>query len=215
VLANGAEEQVYIDPLVSSQVGQISWNCDLPGRYRLEADFGTAKNSWTFHVDSNEEFAGWRIEDPRGIAGIKDSEEAALLVRFGDIGAWRPNSIFVLDSTGTKPAPFWRESGFEFSSGAPFKDEWERLLAVSGDRVLDLADLAAFLPKTASIETLINRVDVRTYEEAPIMVKVTDGSERAIVTTLRPQGGLGIQPLGLNRNAAGVALLRKISEILS
>jgi hypothetical protein len=80
---------------------------------------------------------------------------------------------------------------------------------------LDLATLAAFLPKTATIETMINRVDVRTYEEAPIMVKVTDGKGCAIVTTLRPQGGLGIQPFGLNRNAAGGALLRKLSEILS
>lgn len=206
---------MYAEPLASTQVGQISWQCDLAGKYRLEVDFGGAMNAWNFYVEGKADFQEWRIEDSRGQAGVAGSESGTFLLRFGDLGDWSSKTVYVLDSHGTKPAPFWRESTFEFESVAPFANEWERLLGVSGDRVLDLATLAAFLPKTATIETMINRVDVRTYEEAPIMVKVTDGKGCAIVTTLRPQGGLGIQPFGLNRNAAGVALLRKLSEILS
>ena len=200
---------MLIEPLASMQVGQISWHCDTPGRYRLEVDFGSAKNSWAFYVEPKG------TEDFSVDEGSNGSEAGAKSVRFGSIGEWRPNTVYVLDAEGTKPAPFWRESAYEFAANAPFADEWERLMGVSGDRILDLQYLAAFLPITATIETLINRVDVRTYEEAPIMVKVRDGNESAIVTTLRPQGGLGIQPFGLNRNAAGIALLRKLSEILS
>jgi len=215
VVSRGAESGAFVEPLVSTQVGQISWDCDMPGRYRLEAHFGRARNAWNFHVVGKDELKGWRIVDPKKITAVEGSPEAKRFLQMGGLGDWVPNSVYALDSEGTKPAPFWRESAYEFSNGAPFKDDWERLLAVSGDRVLNLADLAQFLPKTTTIETLVNRVDVRTYEEAPIMVKVTTGGGTGIVTTLRPQGGLGIQPFGLNRNAAGVALLRHLSEFLS
>jgi hypothetical protein len=77
-------------------------------------------------------------------------------------------------------------------------------MAVCPDRALDpewLDTLGLGKP-----EVLMNRIDVRTYKEHPVVAKF----ENVLITTLRPYGGLGTQPTALNRNPAGVALLESL-----
>jgi hypothetical protein len=212
VVHKGAEASLAIVPLESSLAAQISWKCNVPGSYHLEADFGPATNAWNFHVEAMPDFADWKMDDRRGLAGHDNASEGRTAVQFGDPTSIEPGAVYVLDQIGTQPAPFWRESAYEFSADAPFHDQWERLLGVSGDRVLDMEVLGSLLPAGARTETIINRVDVRTYQEAPVLIKVIGDNGVAVITTLRPHGGMGIQPFGLNRNAAGCALLRHLTS---
>lgn len=201
VVARGTGEQTHVEGLEATQVGQISWDCQTPGTYTLQVEFGSASNAWPFHVEAKCELDHLPL-----IYDLSD-----LMTKAADNHG---KVLGSLSGIGTKAAPFWREAAYEFASGAPFDEQWERLLAVSGDRVLDLDVLVSFLPKGASIEILINRVDVRTYHEAPVMIRATWGGASAILTTLRPQGGLGIQPYGLDRNPAGTALISKMMELI-
>ncbi|MBC8063531.1 MAG: hypothetical protein H7Y17_01775 [Chlorobia bacterium] len=216
-VARGAEGRLFAGPLEAFQVGQISWDCQIPGSYELQAEFAGATNSWRFYVESKPEFKGWALEDPRYKLGTKAFGTGSNRVFFhiAELRGDEDRAVAILDGVGTKPVPFWREAGYEFLRGAPFAEEWERLLAVSGDRALDMEILAAILPKEAKYEILINRVDVRTYHEAPVMVRATWGGVKAVLTTLRPHGGLGVQPSGLDRNPAGCALMTKMMELTS
>lgn len=221
VLARGAEPSMEAEPLRSVEVAQLSWVCQTPGAYRLEVEFGPAANAWNFFVEPEaEEFAGWSLEDPRNdFAGLKVGEgEHKIFVGttegLADHLSAGLNALVFLDGPGTAPAPFWRESAYEFAKNAPFAEQWERLLALSGDRVLELKGLQENLPSGYNISTLINRVDARTYAESPVLVRATGDGGAAYISTLRPQGGLGVQPLGLVRNPAGIALLRSLIENL-
>ncbi len=179
VVARDVLDRMEIDGLIPTEVGQISWQCDAPGAYRLRVEFGQAVNEWPFNV-----FAA-------PTEGEKAASEPAVPgVRF-----------LALGDGGVLPMPFWRESAYRFAGDAwGLAERWERLLPISPDCALDPA-------KLPDHEVLINRVDVRTYAEHPIAVRTADG----IVTTLRPQGGHGIQPLGIFRNPSGLALLRAMS----
>ncbi|HTQ11754.1 MAG TPA: hypothetical protein VMI31_16960, partial [Fimbriimonadaceae bacterium] len=185
-VAQGALEGCEVDALEARQVGQISWDGDVAGSYRLRVEFGPAVNEWPFHVVSpltKEERDAWKALD---VVGETASVE----------------SICFKSGAGTLPMPFWRECALEFHGDAwGLAERWERLLAISPDRALDPAFLRDH-------EVVINRIDTRTYAEHPIAVRTADG----IVTTLRPFGGLGIQPLGLSRNPSGVALLRSLCQ---
>jgi hypothetical protein len=219
-IVRGAEPQVMVDDLKSTEIAQIPWSCETPGAYELHVEFGGTKNAWKFYVEAKPEFPDWRLSDPRRLFGA---------VKFGE----GPNQVFVdhveglsslldeggqavvfLNTIGTNPMPFWREAAYDFAANAPFTEEWERLLAVSGDSALDPAILAEILPTGANTEILINRVDVRTYAEAPVMIRVSHPKGKAILTSLRPHGGLGVQPNGLARNPAGCALIRLMLDLL-
>jgi len=219
-IARGAEPPLLVEELTSVEVGQIPWQCEEPGSYELHVEFGSTKNAWKFHVEAKADFANWSLSDPRKLFGKADFGEG-------------PNQIFVdhtegliellneggqalvfLSTQGTSQMPFWRESAYDFASAAPFTEQWERLLGVSGDSALDPAFLAVILPTEAHREILINRVDVRTYAEAPVMVRVNSSKGKAIITSLRPHGGLGIQPSGIAKNAAGCALIRNMMDLL-
>ena len=219
-LARGAMEGPGLSELTSMQVGQVSWFCDQPGEYRLFTEFGSATNDWKFFVEEVPDFGQWSIDDPQGLAGDTKFGDGECLIQ---IGGWDRmanrlesggSTLVFLNGQGTKPAPFWREATYEFSADAPFENQWERLLAVSGDLVIDPAFIAEFMPPTARTETLLNRVDVRTYDEAPVMIRAIGSHGSAIITTLRPYGGLGIQPSGFARNAAGSALLTELTNLL-
>jgi hypothetical protein len=221
-VAQGAELGVKVSALSSRIVGTISWDCLEPGAYRLDVEFGKARNSWKFHVvrpPSVDELASWKSSDGNrlGLSLLGDGPNQIFLDDLSELASCLDdgrNAIVFLVENSTRSAPFWRESGIEFRAGAPFSGEWERLLAVSGDRTLESGAIAENSPKDAKIETIINRVDVRTYSEAPLMVKVSGERSSAIVTTLRPFGGLGLQPRGVDKNAAGADLLRAILELI-
>jgi hypothetical protein len=128
---------------------------------------------------------------------------------FNQVRAEGGKVMLFLRGPGTVTCPFWRESAYEFKnedfwSKVPFAERWERLLAVCSDRALDPAWLDSL--GLGKPEVLMNRVDVRTYQEHPVVAKF----ENVLVTTLRPYGGQGTQPTALNRNPAGVALLESL-----
>jgi hypothetical protein len=60
-------------------------------------------------------------------------------------------------------------------------------------------------------KSLITRIDTRTYRRAPYLVL----HGNALITTLRPEGGLGDQPPGLKHNPAGWHLLRRMIATLT
>lgn len=200
VVASGAEPWISVTD-EPTQVGEIAWFSAQPGAYTLVAEFGSARNSWPIWVCDRQSFSDVRLDDPTG--RILDS-------KFGDGDrsiAVDPThlescTVGLLRDRFTRPAPFWRESAFEFAeSGSPFADRWSRLLPVSTDRVIDLEAVRS--ATNLDVEVLVNRIDVRTYAEAPIMVRFGTTT----LTTLRPEGGLGSQPSRLDDNPAGVALL--------
>jgi hypothetical protein len=179
-VAQGALDQMDVPPLESCEVGQISWRCDTPGAFQLIVEFGGARNEWPFNVFAPlSDNEKERIKSPSGVRFLGEHD------------------------SGVLPMPFWREAAIEFKGHSwGLAERWERLLAISPDLVLDPASLPEH-------EVIVNRIDVRTYQEHPIAVKTADG----IITTLRPQGGLGIQPQGIERNPSGVELLRAMKAI--
>lgn len=182
VVAQGALEPMEIPALTSMQIGEISWTCDRAGSYRLDVEFGEAVNAWPINVFdcvTDAEKERWPVSELDPICRIGNLE--------------------IRTSEGTIPMPFWREAAYQFEGDAwGLPERWERFQAISPDRALD----PGALPE--DYEVVINRIDVRTYTEHPIAVRTKNG----IVTTLRPFGGLGIQPAGLSRNPSGVELLR-------
>ncbi|RYG44642.1 hypothetical protein EON79_14475 [bacterium] len=173
-----------------------------PGEYRLTAKMtlstgGAAGNSWRMRVWPKPPLHATLLTDPAGLLeGLPLVPEGPTLAIGRDVGA----SVTILTDEGTLPRPFWREAGYEFSVEpwlAPFAENWEALLAISPDRVL--------VPKTVGeAEVLIRRIDTRTYEESAVLIQRRDGS---LVTTLRPFGGLGCQPVGVQNNPVGWNLL--------
>ena len=187
VVAEDSLARVEVDPLEPIEVGQISWECDSPGSYSLNVEFGNAINAWPINVVA-------RLTDP------EREQWKALEVPASEV---KVGAIRFLTEAGTLPMPFWREAAYEFTGDSwGLADHWERLFPISPDRALDPTQLPAHV-------VVINRIDTRTYAEHPIAVRC----EKGIITTLRPFGGLGVQPLGLTRNPSAVELLRSMNPM--
>ncbi|AIE85725.1 hypothetical protein [Fimbriimonas ginsengisoli] len=219
VVAHGAERTKRVPALHSREVGQIAWDAE-PGEYTLSVEFGGAINEWPVWVTprlESSEFESFFLHDQAGLfrdlklRTAESPDDAPVLATgaFGKIGS----GILFLTDMGVKAAPFWREAAYEFRNDAfwsevPFAEKWSRLLPVSSDRVIDMGSLD---DSEGPYEVLLNRVDVRTYQDAPVLVR----RGNTLVTTLRPYGGLGTQPTSLTKNPAGVALLRALAAQLS
>lgn len=108
-----------------------------------------------------------------------------------------PDGIRILEG---EPRPFWRECIFDYTEAMPFADEWEWLWPVGGDTVL---------PGEYD-EVLMWRIDTRTYERKALIARA--GGE--IVTSLRPHGGLGVQPPDFERNPAGHGLVSELAQLI-
>lgn len=206
VVAYGASESTAVSALTSSEVGQIVWDAE-PGEYRLEVEFGGVRNRWPVWVLPRPEWSDVAVDDPEGVlrplAGIEGARRIAT--------HWNPEAdVVLLRGEGTIRAPFWREAAYEFRNDAfwasvPFAERWERLLPVSGEVALNERWLRE---KVGEYEVLMNRVDVRTYADLPVLVRTA----RGLITTLRPYGGLGTQPTSLAVNPAGAALLQALLD---
>lgn len=217
IVAQGAEDRVSVEPLSATEVGEISWMCDTPGEYVLSVEAGTMANEWPIWIVAplaKEPLAGWSKYDPARLLDdlLVDGGANLLATRVpSDLNERLERGerviLFAADEI-TSLAPFWRESAYEFRNdefwgNVPFAHQWERLFPIGGDQVLDPAWLKA---NVGEYEVLLNRVDVRTYVDAPVVVRAGN----LIITTLRPFGGLGVEPTSLSKNAAGVELLRAL-----
>ena len=195
-ISQGEFGPIEVGPLDSREIGQVHWIADEPGDYRLSVSFGEATNEWPIWIVPKRGFTQF---------GLGPLDQSFKTQGLGE-------QMHFLDAEGTIPMPFWREAAYEFAelngfwTRVPFANRWERLLAVSPDCALDIEHLTAKLDLSA-IEVLMNRIDTRTYKDHPIMIRAQCKGARIIATTLRPFGGLGIQPAGLECNPAGSELL--------
>lgn len=113
-----------------------------------------------------------------------------------------------------EPMPFWREAMKLFEahpSWGEFPHErWTDLQfhGLAGDAAFDLEKVQATLGSDARLLPALTRVDARSFALHGYTVEAQVGQGRLLMTTLRPQGGLGEQPSGLPRHVAGAYLLR-------
>lgn len=218
-VARGVLNDSSVPALTSREIGQIDWQDAKAGEYRLTVELGDAKNSWPVWIVPPPDLASagsWEVYDPSGVLdGIDVAQGDGLITSRVPIDLraqlrdGRNILLFMLDD-GTIEVPFFREAAYEFhealSAIVPLKDRWESLVAISPDRAIDPG-----WPELAGLEfeTLINRIDIRTYRESPVLIRAK-GEGTLIATTLRPFGGLGNQPVGVMRNAVGATLLEAL-----
>ncbi|HET9223116.1 MAG TPA: glycoside hydrolase, partial [Roseiflexaceae bacterium] len=104
-------------------------------------------------------------------------------------------------------APFWREAvriaePHPAWRDFPYADVGMQFYGCATDYALDSA---AFHGDALPI---LRRLDARSMRDADYAVEITRGRGRAIVTTLRFEGGAGDQPLGISRSTAAAYLLQ-------
>ncbi len=108
--------------------------------------------------------------------------------------------------------PFWREAMKLFekhaSWGAFPHEDWTDFLfyGLAGDAAFEVEKVVATLG--AQVTPVLTRVDARSFATHGYTLAARVGQGRLLMTTLRPQGGLGDQPSGLARHVAGAYLLR-------
>jgi hypothetical protein len=225
VIASGAQDSRSVQGTQENEVGQIHWFCEATGSYTLEVELGRLEKSWPIWVVPRADWAEaatWGKHDPdrlltdlplKGGPNMIATRADTRVLQALEEGA---RVILLLSGELTLEAPFWREAALEFQveefwQRLDMAERWERWLPVSPGCAIDLPALSEWLG-TSEIQVLMNRVDVRTYAEAPLLVRAAIGEGELICTTLRPYGGLGIQPAGVTRNPAGSWLLQRLME---
>ena len=222
LLAKGESERVAVGALDSGEVGEIFFEAAAPCGLFLRARFGGTENAWPLWVVppfAEDAFEEWAVFDPPDrLAGVRFAAtpvEGTVATRvpggLAEAVAQGGRFVLLLEEGPVHRAPFWRESAYEFLdaqfwSGLGYAEHWERFLPLSGDCTLDLE---ALLPHAKWV-VLMNRIDTRTYAEAPVLARCRLGRGGVIATTLRPDGGLGAQPLGVRNNPSGAELLRRL-----
>lgn len=218
----GETWHIQADANVPTEVGVLAVD-DLPaGDYHLSVRSSTATNSWAIRAYepwSHALPADWRVIDPARLLDDLKPGDGPNLVVTGDFASTLESirqgarAVWLLTGEGTLPMPFWRESAYEFADDTwvqtHLKNQWSRLLAISGDGAIDAPWLDALLegiPRTS----LLRRIDTRTYAEHDVWIEARVGTGLLNVTTLRPFGGLGVQPCGVSRNAFGAELMRHL-----
>ena len=166
--------------------------------------------SWLYSLEFFSRFAwtgehDWNCVDPGSRLGGSRTGKHRKTVVVGQPLGDAPQVCF-LEQTGTLPRPFWRECVTRNLSRARFRTDLDLLRDVACDRVIDPEWLESELP---GAEWLLTRIDTRTYARQPYVAR----KGNVVVTTLRPWGGLGSQPCGLDNNPAGCELLRILMRL--
>lgn len=192
---------VHVSPDTPSVIATLSRDFVAGVQQTLTIDPGNGRFTVScFERFDWDDYPGWAAEKPLGATGA-DGDWAAV------VDTELPkNGIVILDNVGTMAVPFWRECVQWNTSGVDLLDSWDFLFPVSCDKVIDPVWLEHELP---GAEWLLTRVDTRTYQRQPCLAR--RGSR--VVTTLRPWGGLGVQPLGIEHNPAGCELMRILIKL--
>jgi len=161
---------------------------------------------------------GTRVDRLRGrqrprvaLATLWDAEVQRYVERGGRVLYWQPGAGPLHAHRG----PFWREAVKLF----PAHPVWD-VFPVDGHADMQFFGLATdvmFEPgrlpdalgagQVREIRPLLRRLDARSFEMHDYLVEVELGAGRALLTTLRFDGGAGSQPVGFRRNVSGYALL--------
>jgi hypothetical protein len=195
-----SETEPYTPKVVGTFVADLP-----PGKVKLRLCWGSVTSEEVIHVVER------RSESDQVV--FKGDPETFGFGKPASGGFWvgrrheGPGPGLVLcEEEGTSSRPWFRESCWSWEGGLwsenGWVNEWDLLSMVAGDRVLTPAWLNE---NWGGWEPLLVRLDTRTFERSPVAVKTSDG---VIVTTLRPHGGLGIQPTGVSRSPAGTQLMR-------
>jgi hypothetical protein len=205
-IAEGIGEPVEVSSK-PTEVLQAFLPALLPGTYRLHCEFGLTTNDWTIHIHQKPKFSEFYLVQPNdAFDGVEFGKSGiAVSTRWDEqTDAIHKSSeplIFIKEGLGTVNKTYWRECIHEGEFDLPF----EQALSVAPDQVID-ADCLQLHGKNWL--GLMNRVDTRTYEDHLIVAR----NNCTVITTLRPQGGLGSQPNGLASNVFGQVLLYKLAE---
>jgi hypothetical protein len=209
-VGDGRCGRAEVAPGEPDEVGALAVQFPAPGLYRLKARFGRARASWRIRVVDRarpEDWAAWRTHDPVGrLEGHPAGEGPHLISTVWDDHTRAHVSVggraVVLLAEGPQ-RPFWRECVFDYppDDPPPFADRYEWLYGLTADRILPTEPVGS---------PLMLRVDTRTFEVADYVRRVGN----AVVTTLRPEGGLGATPHGVVHNAAGAAFMESLRRIV-
>ena len=204
-IGSGAESLHSITACVATEVGRFSVNLE-PGFYRLSLRFGPSERRYSIQVFSklgDEET--FQVLDQTENWGIASDTESDFWIGSGQATSG-PGLRFAPPS-GSIAKPMFRECCYSWDdeewAGSGWRDNWALLNLIFGDRVLDGNWLDREYPGWTP---MLTRLDTRTFERHAVLARCGD----ATITTIRPQGGLGIQPIGIHRNPAGVAFMRSI-----
>lgn len=202
-LASGTEPLKSIAACVPMEVGRFSVDLE-PGQYRLSVRFGPSERSYSIQVFAKvrPEETFWILDESEhwGIANDDRSE-----FWLGSTRAASGPGLRFAPCSGSITKPMFRECCYSWDdegwADLGWKDNWPLLSLIFGDRVLDHDWLDREYPGWIP---MLTRLDTRTFERHAVLARCGETT----VTTLRPHGGLGIQPLGIPRNPAGVAFMR-------
>ena len=180
---------------------------------------------WVFPAQPWAHIAPVMLHDPqRRLEGLQDLVPFASATRVQIATEWsaelkqhvRHGGAVVLLLTGketlapapTQAMPFWREAVKVIEPHPAWGDfpheGWVDLqfFGLATDHVLDTNTLEDVRP-------ILRRVDARTMQVHDYAVEVPLGRGQLILSTLRFDGGLGEQPVGLKRNTAAAYLLSR------
>lgn len=203
----------HLEPCRPEILGRI--DLDLPaGLYRLSVRWGGSETVWPIrvfdrlekserHLEGEPEwFRGWRL--PHDVPLVVGRLAAETLLSSGRSG------IAVIDETDPDiwRGPFWRECFFDYAdpSQLPFANRWEWLYGLTTDCFLPFDDREGGHHMT--------RIDTRTYSRHSVIQELRRGSARVLLTTLRPQGGLGAAPPTFADNPAGHGFLLALAKLI-
>lgn len=194
-----------------------------PGSYLLSAKLKDWQRSWQIESvadiqASNELHMPGIAEWPSAITSITNQAGWQISLGFSaeTIDHWRSGSptVIVLPSAGCPHRPFWRESTYEPTSilghQLMYDQLWHLWIGIAPDYVLPAEIHEITRGYGIEVRTDLARVDTRTYESLPLVVSAVEGTAPLVVTTVRLQGGHGIQPLGLQNNPAAHWFLQRV-----
>lgn len=202
--------ELFTQAFPNAGPGRYTYSFELDG---VEAGRGCLIVERLYDPDSDR----FHLYDPLGLlAGLSSTEEAPMLAT-----ALPPNwrewclsgrpLLLLLTGEGTIREPFWRECALLENSplGLADWDAQEQLFDIAPDCALDPGWLDTL---GLDFSTRLLRIDTRSYKEHPYWVGANVGEGKIEITSLRPFGGLGIQPLGVTNNPFGLRFLRELNQ---
>lgn len=216
VLAHDIIPATQIEPLLPQLLVRIPVHYSEPGNYQLEIEFGPARLITPITVVNPEPLeyplAVW--VEPHEAHLFEGADELNIQIHPFDGSIPEGPGLVLLSDIGTQKLPFWRSCAFQYSTRLcdelGIQDNYSRLLPMSHSAAIDphwLQEFALDTPMT----THLNRIDTNCYAENPILAQI---GSHLYVTTLRPQGGEGNDPLFLKLNPSGIQFLRDLSDRL-
>ncbi len=216
VLAHDMIPSTQVEAFQSKVLLKIPMTYEEPGQYTLEIEFGPTKYSAPMTIASkaplDNPLTVWADEDE--LWRLEGSEDFNILPQPMPSSLPSKPGVLLLSSKGTCKVPFWRTCAFQYPTSLlnsiGLEDNYYRLLPLSPSTAIDQDWLSSFAG-SSPIELHMNRIDTLTYAENPLLAGI---GSHLFATVLRPQGGVGSDPVLLRLNPSGIQFLRDLSAKL-